>query len=302
MAGSGAPLVSIGIPLYRSQRFVDRVIRNIAAIDCPSIEVIVSDRHCHDDALDLIADRFGNDPRVRTIKAIDRLTWVEHYNLLLRSASGTYFMWMPHDDEFPATWVSRLVAELEAHPEAVLAYGRIERVDLDRHLRKAPDDLVAGDERSPSADTACALLIERRTEPPFRGVFRRAPVIDGGLSIRASRDNVSADVYWVFGLALLGSFRYVPACVCRKFYYAESTHAQWGPMRTRHIVNGRRVLLSYVRAANLDRHSAGRCTTAVNRWAALAIAGVVARRCRIPSTLRRSAERFLSRTLATGLR
>jgi hypothetical protein len=68
---------------------------------------------------------------VRIVGAADRLTWVEHYNWLLDTARGEYFMWMPHDDEFPAGHVSSLVAALEERPDAVLAHGRIERVDLE---------------------------------------------------------------------------------------------------------------------------------------------------------------------------
>jgi glycosyltransferase involved in cell wall biosynthesis len=297
IAGRHGPLVSIGIPLYRSQRFADRVLRNIEAVAHPNLEVIVSDRHSEDDAVDRIAVRFARDPRVRIVGATDRLTWVEHYNWLLDTARGEYFMWMPHDDEFPAGYVSSLVAALEEHPDAVLAHGRIERVDLegrpygDRHRAREPAD--APGPWSPRA--AARLLVRRDTEPPFRGVFRRDVVRREGLSIRPSPGTVAADAYWVFALALLGPFRHVAECVCRKAYYPTSTHAQWRPMDTRQVLDGRRILRGYLADLVPDRAVARACARDIDRWTALGIAGVVARRCRVPAGLRRSAERALNR-------
>ena len=125
------PLVSVAIPLFKSQRFLDCIIGNIAAIDYPNLEVIISDRHCADDAIELLTDRFRADQRIRFIKGSDQLNWVDHYNLLLQIASGQYFLWMPHDDLYPSDYIPQLVSVLESQPDAVLAYGRLEAVHLD---------------------------------------------------------------------------------------------------------------------------------------------------------------------------
>lgn len=301
------PLVSIGIPLYRSRRFADRVVRNITAIAYPNVEVIVSDRHGDDDAADEIARRLANDRRVRVVAAADQLTWVEHYNWLLDSAAGTYFMWMPHDDEFPSHYVGTLVAALEERPDVVLAYGGIERVDLDgrridrpSHDRPRPardgHEPAAGRPWSPRA--AAARLVRRETEAPFRGVFRREVVRRAGLFIRSTPGNVAADTYWVFALALLGPFERIDGCVCRKAYYPESTHARWGAMGLRQIVDGRRMLRGYVADLVRDPAEAAACVRGIDRWAAVATTGVIARHCRIPAGVRRAGERALSRLLS----
>ena len=295
------PLVSIGIPLYRSRRFVDRITRNIEAIAYPNVEVIVSDRHSDDDAAWQVAARFAREPRVRTVRAADRLTWVEHYNRLLEDASGEYFMWMPHDDEFPAGYVPALVGALEAHPEAVLALGRIERVDLDGRPLDDRRERQPRASRLPgpwSPRLAPRLLVGRETEEPFRGVFRREAVVRARLSIRPTPGNVAADTYWVFAMALLGPFCFVDGCFCRKTYYPASTHAQWDPIRLGQILEGRRILRAYVADLVSDPRDARACTRGIDLWTALGTAGVVARHCGIPAGLRRSAERALSRRLA----
>ena len=88
MPAGRTPLVSVAIPLYRSRPFVDVIARNIEAIDYPSTEILISDRHQEDDALDILAARFAGNRRIRILRARDRLDWVDHYNLLLTAATG----------------------------------------------------------------------------------------------------------------------------------------------------------------------------------------------------------------------
>ena len=293
------PRVSVAIPLYRSARFLDRIVHNIEVLDHPDVEVIVSDRHGEDDAIQRIAERFRGDARVRTIAAADRLTWASHYNWLLREARGDYVMWMPHDDEFPAGYVSTLATALDDDPAAVLAYGRIRRVD--EHgvpLMPEMSPLPQTGDGAWSAAAASRLLLHRDTEQPFRGVFRRNVVLAAGLWIRETRDAMSEDAYWTFALALRGPFRFVPASSCRKYYYAASTHARWGPMRLAHIADGRRVMRAYVADAPLPAPERRGVLRAIDRWTAQAAMGVAARTVGIPAVVRRAIQRASSRALA----
>ncbi len=103
------PLVSVGIPLYKSRGFLSNIIENVEAVAYRNIEIIISDRHGEDDAIEALRRRFGHDSRVRFIKRHDRIDWVDHYNALLRQFTGKYFLWMPHDDIYPADYIDELV-------------------------------------------------------------------------------------------------------------------------------------------------------------------------------------------------
>ena len=76
---STTPLVSIGFPLYRSERFLDTILANIEAISYPNVEIIVSDRHLLDNALATLRRRYGADARFRFLEGADQLTWVENF-------------------------------------------------------------------------------------------------------------------------------------------------------------------------------------------------------------------------------
>ena len=86
---SGAPLVTIAVPLYRSARFVDNIVSNIAALTYDPVEILISDRHGFDDAIDQLEARYRRDPRVRILRARDGIDWAAHYNELLKAATGT---------------------------------------------------------------------------------------------------------------------------------------------------------------------------------------------------------------------
>ena len=174
MNESRAPLLTIGIPLHRSRPWIDVVNANIEAVDRPDVEFLLSDRTGLDDALDVLAARHRTDGRVAALRVADGSNWVEHCNALLRQARGTYFCWMPHDDDFPRGWVDTLLGYLEAEPDLLMAFGHIERVIADE---TAPDRV-----RSPhppigtgcgpwTVDVAIAVLGRWRGGYAFRGMF-----------------------------------------------------------------------------------------------------------------------------------
>jgi glycosyltransferase involved in cell wall biosynthesis len=294
------PLVSVGIPLFRSRRFVDNVIGNIEAIDYPNLEVIISDRHCDDDTIELLAARFASDHRIRCLGGSDRLNWVEHFNFLLRISSGQYFLWMAHDDCYPSDYISQLVDCLESRPDVVLAYGRLEAVQLDdRPTPWSPrSELPVGAEERWSLWVALKLLYFWNIWVPCRGVFRRDVVLQSQLFIRPTHETSDSDAYWLFGLALKGRFHFVPSCHCKKRFYPTSTSAQWRPRKSRHIVSAGIVLCSYIKDFARNRWEVCYGTTLVCLWSLLRMIGISTQSLHLSSRRwRNSLRQILKRVL-----
>lgn len=246
-----APLVTVAIPLFHSRRFFDIIARNVEGLIYPNLEFLISDRHCADDTIDRLEDRFGRDRRVRFLRADDGIGWVEHYNFLLTEASGEYFVWMPHDDSYPEDYIEQLVNALVAEPEAVLAHGRLQRHVPDGEVLPpslasefADPPFTPGEPWTPRS--AFRLLTLGNIVVGFRGVFRRKPVMEWGLFLRPTIDARGADTCWMFGLALVGQFLFVPSCRCLKRFYPESTSEQV-TSGVRHKLDQARVLVSYLR-------------------------------------------------------
>ena len=300
MSQESAPLVSIGIPLYKSRRFLDCIVANIEAIEYAPVEIIISDRHGDaDDTIELLKLKFTDDPRVRFISRRDELDWVEHYNSLLETATGEYFFWMPHDDSFPSNYISQLVAELEQNPDTTLAFGYIKTVSLE----DTPDSLPVyplpplESEEAWSPRVALRLLTSWNLGIPFRGIFRREAVIRDGLYIRPTRGNVLADMYWVFGLSLRARLAFVPACYCVKHYYPTSTHAHWR-VGARHMIDAFFVLRSYVRDLSARRRDACHGVATIFCWTLSRLLWIAGNRFLIVSV----AKPTLKKTLDAALR
>jgi len=119
-------------------------------------------------------------------------------------------------------------------------------------------------------------------------MFRRAPVLAHGLLLPTTRDCMSADIAWVFGMALLGRLRFVPEAVCRKRYYAESTSTGWKP-RPAHRLSLVSTLVRYARSyAGSTRATAVALAGIARVTLASLIAGPVRRR-RVRRLMRRAA-------------
>jgi len=269
------PLVSVMVPLFHSKRFVADIIANLEAIDYSNVEILLSDRHGEVDAVEVLARHFTADSRVRVLVAHDRLNWVDHYNLLMRSASGKYVMWMPHDDLYPGGYVSQLVTALERHPDAVLAYGRLETISVDGSPVPGPiRSVLPVDPKDPwSVGVALRLLFFWNIWITFRGLMRREIVMQWALFIRPTLDLVEADVYWLFALALKGRFCFVPECFCTKRFHSTSASAPWKHGRLRYLLNAANVLRAYISQVLSRPWEIWYAMTMVCCWTLLRIAG-----------------------------
>lgn len=223
------PRVSIAFPLYRSAPFVENIAANIERLGDLDAEILLSDRHGLDDAIDQLEVRFRTDPRVRVRRQRDGADWVTHYNDLLRDAGGTYFCWMPHDDHYEAGYVQGLAAALDAHPEAILAFGVM-------HAEGAPGVTVPVRPFVPppidsteawSTRSALRLLLFWELFRAVRGVMRREAVIGRRLLVPRTYETVQADVCWAFSVAVAGPLCFVPGVSCTKRYHRASASTDW---------------------------------------------------------------------------
>jgi glycosyltransferase involved in cell wall biosynthesis len=134
-------LVTIGLPIYKRLEHLPTFLRIIASQNYPCIELIISDNGVNGGKVSDIVKihyprpyRFRQNPETVSIE--------QHFNQLIREASGDYFMLLMDDDEYSSNYVSELVAQMEAHPQASVAFSRQETIDENGIvLRKSEDAL-----------------------------------------------------------------------------------------------------------------------------------------------------------------
>ena len=118
---------------------------------------------------------------------------------------------MAHDDSYPSNYVTDLVAALEMHPDAVLAFGRVRSGFLRRLLPTFP---FVPPPIDPQAEWSVATAVRLLTLWQLWIAF---PL--GLYAVRLSTSqiyifgetygNIRADICWVFGLGLKGRLCYV---------------------------------------------------------------------------------------------
>ena len=248
------PRISCLIPLHNSRRFLPLIIENIDSHLSIGAEVLISDRHMLDDTIDRLDGLYGGVDAVRLFADNDGADWVANINSLLIASTGDFLRIVPHDDTATADSTSRLVDALVSQPEAVLATGIVRGFDLKgNHLRKM-DELNIGESSDAThwdLDDALSLDFHRRFLGGFKGVVRAAAIRSAELTIRPTPTLVNSERLWLFGLALVGGFVFVPESVLIKRYYADSTHRTW-QVSAQTILDNADVMTAYCEALIAD--------------------------------------------------
>lgn len=124
-----SPLVSIGVFLYNEERFLRETLQSLLVQDYPNIEFIVSDNCSTDRTAEICENLLAGDPRAMFERLDENIGAAANSIRVLQRARGEYFMWASGHDLWAPGYVSACVAELEAHPEAALAYGPSDWID-----------------------------------------------------------------------------------------------------------------------------------------------------------------------------
>ena len=227
---TNSPKVTVGIPLYASVRFIDTIIANIEAMPKDGVEILISDRHCKDNTIEQLKQRYSDDSRILFFTAQDELDWVGNINFLLQEANGEYWRFLPHDDISPIGSLEALISALDDNHDAILAYGPTKAIDLDG-LHLPQKDVLPSYVGQPISNwtsvVGLKMFLQGKYSGAFKGLVRRELLYKNSLYIRSTLGQVFPESCWLFALCLLGPFIFVPEASYIKRYYPDSTHAQW---------------------------------------------------------------------------
>jgi len=128
------PLVSIGMPLHNSTRYVRAALDSILAQDYPHFELILSDDASRDGTAAICREYAARDARIRYYRLDHNIGAVANFRRVAQLARGTYFMWAAFDDLRGPPYLSACVAALEADPRAVLCCTDLRLIDANGQI------------------------------------------------------------------------------------------------------------------------------------------------------------------------
>lgn len=137
------PRVSIGIPVYNGELYLEEAIESIVAQTFEDFELIISDNASTDRTEEICQAYAAKDRRIRYYRNEKNLGPARNYNRVFELAKGEYFKWAAHDDLLAPEYLERCVEVLDRNPELVLCYSRVIFIDeQQKELRKSLSNLL----------------------------------------------------------------------------------------------------------------------------------------------------------------
>jgi glycosyltransferase involved in cell wall biosynthesis len=114
------PLVSIGLPVFNGQNFLEEAIESVLSQTYSNLELIISDNGSTDNTQKICYNYVKQDKRVQYYRLSKNYGAAKNYNRTFKFSNGKYFKWLAHDDLLTNTNISRSVKIMEKYPDITL--------------------------------------------------------------------------------------------------------------------------------------------------------------------------------------
>ena len=198
-----APVVSVAVPVYNGERFLEESVESILAQTYQDFELILCDNASTDRTEEICRRFMERDGRVRYHRQARNVGASRNWNKAFALSRGRFFKWHADDDLLDPHYLERLVSILESDPGCVMAHPRTVLIDASGSPRSCYLDEIASDSDDPAERLRVWLRPSDGLCNPLFGLMRR--------EIAAKTDldppYVSGDRVFLAHLTLLGRCR-----------------------------------------------------------------------------------------------
>ena len=215
------PRVSIGMPVYNGENFIQETLDCLLSQTFDDFELIICDNASTDRTEEICRDYAARDKRIRYYRHPENLGAAKNYNRTFELSTAEYFKWAAHDDLYAPEFLERCVEALDSHPSAVLCYPQEYWIDEQGNPLKSHADIL--NLRSPKPTERFKQyhdLWQQRKYMPGHMVFGLMRT-DELRKTQLIGDYIWADLPLAAELALRGEFYEIPQPL---FFYRE--HSQ----------------------------------------------------------------------------
>lgn len=118
------PRVSIGLPLYNAERFLEQALNGILSQTFTDFELIICDNASTDRTPEICQRYAAQDSRIKYHRNSHNIGVSRNFNRTFELATGEYFKWCAHDDIPRPEFLEKCVEVLDKRPEVVLCYTK----------------------------------------------------------------------------------------------------------------------------------------------------------------------------------
>jgi glycosyltransferase involved in cell wall biosynthesis len=123
------PRVSIGIPVYNGEKYLEQALESILAQTFTDFEVIISDNASTDQTQEICQAYQSRDDRIHYFRSERNLGAAPNYNRVFELSTGELFKWAAYDDLISPDFLLKCVEVLDSDPGAVLCYPRVNLIN-----------------------------------------------------------------------------------------------------------------------------------------------------------------------------
>jgi glycosyltransferase involved in cell wall biosynthesis len=206
---TGGVQAVIGVPVYENVAQLRSAIESLLAQDHPSFAIVAVDDSSSVEPGEILREYERTDPRLHYARNPARLGLIRNWRRAFELArdlhpEASYFAWGSDHDLWEPSWLPTLAAELDDHPEAVLAYPLNDLISASEQRLRGPRYFdTRGDRRA----VRFARVLRRMIAGDM--VYGLARV-DGLERCGVIRDVVFPDRLLLTELSLQGEFRQIP--------------------------------------------------------------------------------------------
>lgn len=197
-------LVSIGMPVYNGYPYIIQALEGLLNQSYSNFELLISDNASTDETQDICQDYMSKDCRIKYHRHSENKGSRWNFSHVLDLASGDFFMWAAHDDQWEPTFISKLLSCLCQMPEVVIVVSY-----FDTHNYVTGQVKIREENRFPclSLENSCfenmALFLEIPVPNWFYGICRTKALRQTSI-VKAHRPFDWFDIFTVNGLLLVG--------------------------------------------------------------------------------------------------
>lgn len=215
------PRVSVGLPVYNGDEYLEKAIDSLLAQTYDNFELIITDNASTDRTADICQRYAAMDHRVRYIRNKQNIGVANNHNYCFELARGEYFRWAAHDDICAPQLLEKCVAVLDRDPSVVLCYTQTVSIDDDGDFMS-----VTSLNRATSARAVLRfkdLAFRNDYCEPTYGLIR-ADVLR---KTRMERNYTGSDRVMLCEIGFQGKFYEIPEPLFSKRHHAKNEYVDW---------------------------------------------------------------------------
>lgn len=233
---SHTPVVSVGLPVYNGERWLDEAIQSILDQTFHDLELIICDNASTDRTQEICKLWVQRDSRIRYYRNTSNIGLMPNHNLAFSHARGEFFQWFAYDDRLHPESIEKRIAILQKRPDIVLVYSATEGIDSAGHETHTPQ--VSFDLDHDRVEDRFSRLMQNipASEAVIYGLIRRESLAHSLLL----RNCLGADRCFLAELSLSGRMYKIPAVLFyRRLHDGNVVTSQDEPWRFRPDFSGK---------------------------------------------------------------